>query len=669
MLAIPRPRFRQTGACVLAATALLASIAATAAEPAPAAAKAASPPTALWARDPGIRELKLAPDGKRLAARVHDPDGAGVIMFSLPGLAVLGVMRMERGRAIVDFHWSGNDLLVAELGSDTGPAESPARTGELISFRYDGSEPMYVLGKHRRGSDHYQPVWGTLVDPLPADPLHVLVITERYDKARSEQSLQKLNIRTGHLVEQAMAPAHGAARFVLDAKRQVRYVNVALEGEIHARGTWRREADGSWSPQTSTDGLDTIPIALGRDGETLYRYVSRKGGPWCLDRIAPAADAAESLACHDAVEVLDTIEAFDGSGEPIAAVLEPGRSEVRVFASGHPHRELLKLAVDAFPGKRVTVGSASVDGRTVLLLVQDDRSPGDWYLFDTVAKKIDYLFGRQEWLDPAWMGERRPLAIKTRDGATLQAYLTLPPGRPEKDLPLVVWPHGGPPGSRDQWVFDQDPQLLATHGYAVLQVNFRGSDGHGPAFRRQGYRAWATTMIDDLTDAVRATIASGVVDGGRVCIGGWSYGGYAALMSAVREPALYRCVIGAAGLYDLVRHRKDSDTGASWQGRRYLADAVGEDDDALRAASPITRLDSLKAPVLIVHGAEDRRTTVGQAKLLRAALEKRQHPHEVLIVDEEGHGFRNVVNVQRYYDTMLAFLARHLPPAPSAAAD
>lgn len=653
-------------ACLLTVIALLAASAGAVADSAPAPAKAASPPTALWARDPGIREVKLSPDGRHLAARIHDPEGAGVVVLGLPGLARVGALRMERGQAIVDFHWSGDELLVAELGTDVGPAESPARTGELISFRLDGSEPMYVLGERLRGSQHFQPVWGTVVDPLPAEPLHVLVLTERYDKARAEQSLQRLNIRTGHLVEQALAPAHGEARFVLDARRQVRYVNIALEGETFARGTWRREADGRWSPQAATPGLDAVPIALGRDGETLYRYVSRSGGPWCLDRVAPGAETAERLACHDTAEVLGTVEAFDGSGEPIAALLEPGHSELRVFASGHPHRELLGLAVEAFPGKRVTVGSASRDGRTVLLLVQDDRSPGDWYRFDTAAKKIDYLFGRQEWLDPAWMGERRPLAIKARDGTTLQAYLTLPPGRAEKALPLVVWVHGGPFGIRDSWLFDQDPQFLATHGYAVLQVNFRGSAGHGPTFLRQGRRAWATTMIDDLTDAVRATVASGIVDGGRVCIGGWSYGGYAALTSAVREPAMYRCVIGAAGLYDLVRHRKDSDIGSSWQGRRYLADAVGEDDDALRAASPVARLDGLKAPVLIIHGAEDRRTTLAQARLLRAALQARQHPHETLIIDEEGHGFRKEASVQRYYDTLLAFLATHLAAAPAA---
>lgn len=627
-------------------------------------------PTALWARDPGFRELRLSPDGRHLAARIHDADGAGVVVLTLPELKPVGGVKLERDEAIVDFVWSGNEYLVAELGTYVGPIEQSVATGELISFRHDGAELMYVLGHKRAGGRNHSAVLGTLVDPLHDDPLHVLVVTQRYDKARSEQTLQKLNIRTSKLTELAVAPGHGHARFVRDAAGEVRYVTVDRDDAVFVRDIWQREADGGWTPwQDEGAGIDAQPIALSRDGTQLYRHVSRNRGPWCLDRVELASGKVESLACHDRAEVLDLVHAFDGSREPIAAVLEPGRSETRVFASGHPHRELLQLAIGAFPGKRVSVVSASHGGRHVLLQVDDDRSPGDWYLFDTVTRKIDYLLARQEWLDPAWMGERRPLSIKARDGATLQAYLTLPPGQGDKDLPLVVWPHGGPFQIRDHWAFDQDPQFLATHGYAVLQVNFRGSGGHGPAFVTAGKRAWGTTMIDDLTDAVRATIASGVVDGSRVCIGGWSYGGYAALMSAVREPDLYRCAIGAAGVYDLARQIRDSDTGDSWQGRRYYADAVAPDEASQRAASPLDRIAALKAPVLIVHGGEDRRVPLSQAKLLRAALEKQQHPHETLIIDEEGHGFGRPQNVQRYYDTLLAFLARHLVPAAAPAAN
>ena len=326
-----------------------------AADTSAAVARPKSPPTAVWARNQGFLQLRLSPDGKHLAAHLHDADGAGVAVLSLPDMKKVGGFRIEPGRALVDVEWSGNEFLVAALGTDVGPIESPAATGELISFRYDGREPMYVLGDKRRGQKGHQAVWAWIVDPLHDDPLHVLVITKRYDKARSEQSLQKLNIRTSHLVELAMAPTYGSADFVLDASHQVRYVNVNLETDLFRRQTWRREADGSWTPLSSENGLDAKPIALSRDGASLYRMTNRNGGPWCLDRVELVSNKAESLACNPRVDVLDTIAAFDNSREPIAALLEPGRSELRVFATGHPHRELFQLAVDAFPGKRVTV--------------------------------------------------------------------------------------------------------------------------------------------------------------------------------------------------------------------------------------------------------------------------------------------------------------------------
>lgn len=639
---------------LLALSALLAPPAIDAADPAPAAVSPKSPPTSIWARNEGIRDLKLSPDGKRIAVRYHDPEGARVAILSVPDLKPLGAIRLDRWKSIVDVHWMSNDQLVAEIGREVGPVESAAPTGELFAFSYTGKNAELL------SVDRQRAIYATIVDPLPAgSPGNILIMTERYDRARSYQSLQRFTPASGRLVELAMAPEYGASHFVLDAKGEVRYVTVHLEGAIFKAKSWRREADGVWTPVPQPTGLTVRPAALSKDGSLLYRLTNRDGGPWCLDRQTLATGAVESLVCNPMYSISNLVLAFDGSDEPIAAVLEPGRSETRVFASGHPDRELLTEVLDAFPGKRVGVQSITADGRTVLLRVGDDRSPGDWYLFDTVAKKVDYLLGQQEWLDPEWMGERRPLTIKARDGTSLQAYLTLPPGLPEKNLPLVVWPHGGPLGVRDHWAFDLEPQLLATHGYAVLQVNFRGSDGHGPAFIRQGARAWGTTIIDDITDSVRATIASGAVDGGRVCIGGWSYGGYAALMSAVREPDLYRCVIGAAGVYDVA---KDRDTMSSWQVRRAYDETIADDAATMREMSPIHRLEALKAPVLIIHGGEDERVRVTQAKLLRAALDKRQLPYETLIIDEEGHGFRKEANVQRYYDKLLAFLAKHLPP-------
>jgi dipeptidyl aminopeptidase/acylaminoacyl peptidase len=229
-------------------------------------------------------------------------------------------------------------------------------------------------------------------------------------------------------------------------------------------------------------------------------------------------------------------------------------------------------------------------------------------------------------------------------------------------------PHGGPhSGIHDTWRWDHWAQFLASRGYAVLQPNFRGSGGYGYAFEHAGYHHWGTTMIDDITDGTRWAMEKGYVDGSRVCIFGASWGGYAALMSAVREPDLYRCAVGFAGVYDLKLQVSDSDTAESTMGRNYLADAVGTDDKTLAEQSPITYIERLKAPVLIIHGTADKRVPFSQAKRLRKALEQYHKPYEWMEKSGEEHGFYKDENNVEFLDRLAAFLGKNLgAPVQSA---
>lgn len=302
--------------------------------------------------------------------------------------------------------------------------------------------------------------------------------------------------------------------------------------------------------------------------------------------------------------------------------------------------------------------------------MSSDRSPGDYYLFDTRTRKADYFAAVRDWINPEEMSERRPIQLKARDGTQLWGYLTLPKGRDPRKLPLVVNPHGGPFYIRDRWGFDSDAQLLANRGYAVLQVNFRGSGGYGSDFVTAGKKAWATTMIADITDATRWTIAQGYADPSRVCIYGASYGGYAALMSAIVEPDLYRCVIGYAGVYDLQLLKKDSDLASTNSGKKFFAEAIAGTDQEMIGQSPINYLDQLRAPVLIVHGKDDARAPFSQAKALRSALESRKHRYQWLVRGDEGHGFWQVENIEAFYSTLIGFIDQNigpasLPPAPA----
>ena len=282
--------------------------------------------------------------------------------------------------------------------------------------------------------------------------------------------------------------------------------------------------------------------------------------------------------------------------------------------------------------------------------------------------KADYLVSKRSWIDPDLMGGRRPIVVPARDGTQLHGFLTLPKGAAGKNLPLVVNPHGGPFGIRDDWEWDLDPQLLASRGYAVLQINYRGSAGYGRRFRNAGKALWDSVMIDDISDAARWTVTQGYADPKRLCIYGGSYGGYAALASAEREPDLYRCTIGYAGVYDLPLFKRDSDISDTTSGRNYIDEFVGATPERLAEASPVNHVDKLKAAVLIVHGTQDKRAPFTQAKSLRKALEDRQYPFEWMEVAGEGHGFYAPENRKAFYEKLIGFLDQHIGSTATAAA-
>src|SRR5690606_20184683 len=283
-----------------------------------------------------------------------------------------------------------------------------------------------------------------------------------------------------------------------------------------------------------------------------------------------------------------------------------------------------------------------------------------YYLFDRESGRARFLLAAMEWIKPELMAETQPFSFKARDGQTVHGYLTLPRNA-SGPLPLIMHPHGGPHGPRDMWGFNPEVQFLANRGYAVLQVNFRGSGGYGNAFERAGYRNWGTVMIDDMTDAVDWAIAHGFADKDRICTYGASYGGYAALQSVVRNPEKYRCTIGYVGVYSLPLMFKDGDIPDSETGRNYLNRVLPETLAEQQRQSPAFNVDRIRIPVMLVQGGKDQRVPISQYEALKEALEKAGRPPEVTIVeDKEGHGFYDFDNQVELYTAMEAFLDKHI---------
>ena len=255
----------------------------------------------------------------------------------------------------------------------------------------------------------------------------------------------------------------------------------------------------------------------------------------------------------------------------------------------------------------------------------------------------------------------RPVSYQARDGLIIHGYLTLPPGRTPKGLPLVIMPHGGPFGVRDNGDYDPYVQFLANRGYAVLQPNYRGSESYGRVFEEKGNGQWGRAMQDDLDDGMDWLAKEGIADAKRVCMVGASYGGYAALWAATRNPERYRCAASLAGISDVGRQlRYSADSFHSAKAARDWKQRV-QGDAGAADISPLAQVEKLKVPIFLAHGKEDTRVPIKQSALYAKALAAAGKPFEYVAYDNEGHGLDDPVHLQDYFDRLEAFLKKYNP--------
>ena len=323
---------------------------------------------------------------------------------------------------------------------------------------------------------------------------------------------------------------------------------------------------------------------------------------------------------------------------------------------------LQKAIDDALPGR---VNAISRADTRALVTSYSDTDPGTFYLFDIEHRKLEYLATRRPQIKPEAMPARLPVRYAARDGLEIPAYLTLPKGKAPKDLPLVVVVHGGPYVHGATWAWSAEPAYLASLGYAVLEPAFRGSTGWGSKLFLAGWKQWGFAMQDDLDDGMDWLVSRGIVDPKRTCIMGGSYGGYAVMMGLARDPDRWRCGINFVGVTDinLMFDIAWSDFAYSDFIRYTAKDMIGDPDkDAarLKAASPLENAARIKAPVLMVYGAQDRRVPLVFGEKMRDALRARGTPVEWEVYSDEAHGFLLEKNRYDFYGRVATFLEHQL---------
>lgn len=356
-------------------------------------------------------------------------------------------------------------------------------------------------------------------------------------------------------------------------------------------------------------------------------------------------------------------------GKVLGAVLGGGNGTVK-WLDERAGKRIAALG-RSFGGAAVTLLSRSADDTKVVVYAESGSSVPVYYLVDYAAKKADIINEAYPLLAGVKMGEVRKFDYQSRDAYPLMGYLTLPVDAPQKNLPLVVMPHGGPE-ARDDPGFDWMAQFLASRGYAVFQPQFRGSSGFGRAHADAGRHQWGLRMQDDVTDGLAALVSQGIADPKRVCIVGWSYGGYAALAGAAFTPELYACAVSIAGISDLpallgweaTNAGKESDSFAYWR------DHIGAATDAIVIAkSPARFAGNFRAPVLLIHGVDDTTVPVAQSRQMAKALSSLGKPVEFVELDGEDHWMKTRSNSRiRTLAELERFLGKHLPVAPAQTA-
>lgn len=646
---------------------LTAGLVAAAAVALPVRAADALVPISAFVQESVFQRPSLSPDGRLLAVIVTAPQGGRELptlsVFEVPALKLVARVKMPVLEVPIEHHWVGNRRLLVSNGYEVGRREAPVATGNIFATDIDGNNQkhLYGWGRRVRGLNIGQSRdsgYGQ-VHRLPQTPNGRFYLNEWRREGGVEKSLLlEIDSLTGARSELATLPKPDLA-FVLQQDGQPRYAFGTDEYNVPI--VFKRESDTpAWSALPAGDKEELLlPLAFTSDDQAVFAALSTAGGPQALVRETLGASQRVALARHD-VGSIDIVMWGPRPAQPFAAATSVGVPVLRYLGDDTPEVKLHRALAAQFPGGFVHFLSFSADGDRLLFSVSSDRDPGAFYLFDRATMKAHLLFTLMSSIDPDRMGERRPIVFKARDGLELHGYLTVPAGREPRGLPLVLLPHGGPHGVADDWFFDADAQFLASRGYVVLQVNYRGSSGRGATFRASGYREWGGKIQDDLVDAVQWAGQSTGVDLKRVCAYGASFGAFSALLLAAREPAMLKCAVGFAGLYDLPMWFDSDELINNEKGKRLITAYIGADAKEQARISPTQLADRIAVPVLLVHGEEDLITPVAQGKSMRKALSRAGKPVEWVEVAAEGHGFYARKNQEAFYRQLENFLGRHL---------
>ena len=591
-------------------------------------------------RNPEKSSFRISPSGDRIAYMKPWKTRMNVFVLDMKNDKETRLTSSE-DRGVYGFTWL-SDKRIAYVKDDGGDENM-----HIYAVDIDGTNEIDLTP--------FDNIQARFIDDLEDDPDYVIIGINKRDPQLHDP--YRLNVNNGELEMIAENPGN-ISEWMTDHDGKLR---VALTSDgVNTSLLYRDSESEKFQTILTTDfKVSVSPLFFTFDNKNLFVSSNRgrdKSGIFEFN--ISKVEEGKLIFEHDQVDVSRLM--YSRKRKVLTGVSYTVAKNDMVFFDAW-REDIQKKLETEFPEYEVGITSFSKDETKAIVVTYSDRSRGTYYYYDVETNKLTSLGKVSPWLDEDHMAEMRPVEYKSRDGLTIHGYLTLPKGSAGKNLPVVINPHGGP-WTRDSWGYRSEIQFLANRGFAVFQMNYRGSTGYGREFWEISFKQWGKTMQDDITDGVKWLIDEGIADPNRIAIYGASYGGYATLAGLAFTPDLYACGVDYVGVSSLFTFMESMPP--YWElYRSMLYEMVGhpeDDQELLASASPLLHIDKIKAPLFIAQGANDPRVKKSESDQIVEALKTAGIDVPYMVKDDEGHGFYNQENQFDFYREMEKFLQKHI---------
>jgi dipeptidyl aminopeptidase/acylaminoacyl peptidase len=605
---------------------------------------------------PDVSDVRLSPNGRFIAyvVRLETEKRSGKLIniYDSDNETVKNLAYSQNEKYIIaNIFWGNNDVILVKANFPSHRFGVKTTETRLLKLnRNDGKITAVIPNSYYKKMLYVPNIQSTVVDVLPDDEDHILMSLAGFSNGVGE-AVFRFPITDKGKSRTIQRTKSNVESWITDTKHNVR---IAIHRDETTYTIKEKKSSGKFKNLWTFEAFskETIwPLAFGADNNILYVKALYNG----KDAIYKVNLTDESLT----KELVYYKENYDVDGR-----LRRSKETNEIVGVGYnywdeEYKKLIDMIDEALPDTDNLLLDKSADGNKYILLASNDNEPGVYFIGDKKANSLNVLAYKYDKLYPEVLATKKKVKYKARDGLTIEGYLTLPFGDKTKNLPTIVFPHGGPI-SYDSSGFDYWTQYFANKGYAVFQMNFRGSSGYGHDFMKQGLASWGQAMQDDVEDGTHWLIKEGTADKNNICIAGASYGGYAALMGAVKTPDLYRCIISFAGISDVEKLVKSH--------RRYtnydiVKKQIGSDYDGLWEASPLKHADKITKPLLLIHGSKDRVVNPVQSEGIYDKLKKKKKGKVIEYHEIEGanHYLSNNEDRLKTFRAIDAFLDKYMP--------